>query len=87
MIDESSGDADSLLRPDGAVAVVVRASWPEQVILRATLSTIGDEVRAAKIERTRADFGRAGDFADSALYDANYDRRFRPSAESVRGRE
>ena len=32
---------------DGAVAVVVRASWPKQVVIRATLSTIGAKVRAA----------------------------------------
>jgi precorrin-4/cobalt-precorrin-4 C11-methyltransferase len=76
---------------DGAVAVVVRASWPEQVVLRATLSTIGAKVRAEKIERTALILvGPAlatRDFADSALYDPSYDRRFRPSAEAKRGRE
>ena len=29
----------------------------------------------------------AHDFADSALYSADYDRRFRPSAETGRGRD
>jgi precorrin-4/cobalt-precorrin-4 C11-methyltransferase len=76
---------------DGAVAVVVRASWPEQVILRGTLSTIATQVREAGIERTALILVgpalSAHDFADSALYSANYDRRFRPSAESGRDRD
>jgi precorrin-4/cobalt-precorrin-4 C11-methyltransferase len=76
---------------DGAVAVVVRASWPEQIVIRATLSTIGAKVRAQAIERTALILVgpalAARDFADSALYDPNYDRRFRPSAEAGRGRE
>src|ERR1700748_1034480 len=37
---------------DGAVAVVVRASWPEQVVIRGTLSTIAGQVKDAAIERT-----------------------------------
>jgi precorrin-4/cobalt-precorrin-4 C11-methyltransferase len=76
---------------DGAVAVVVRASWPEQIVIRATLSTIGARVRAEAIERTALILVgptlAAHDFADSALYDTNYDRRFRPSSEAGRGRE
>jgi precorrin-4/cobalt-precorrin-4 C11-methyltransferase len=76
---------------DGTVAVVVRASWPEQVILRGTLSTIANQVREAAIERTALILVgpalSAHDFADSALYSADYDRRFRPSAETGRGRD
>jgi precorrin-4/cobalt-precorrin-4 C11-methyltransferase len=76
---------------DGAVAVVVRASWPEQVVIRGTLSTIAPLVREAAIERTALILVgpalSARDFADSALYDPNYDRRFRPSAEAGRGRK
>jgi precorrin-4/cobalt-precorrin-4 C11-methyltransferase len=76
---------------DGAVAVVVRASWPEQVIIRGTMSTIAAQVRDAAIERTALILVgpalSAHDFADSALYDPNYDRRFRPSAEAGRGRK
>ncbi|MEM6897759.1 MAG: precorrin-4 C(11)-methyltransferase, partial [Pseudomonadota bacterium] len=37
---------------DCPVAVVYRASWPDQVILRGTLSDIREKVRAAKITRT-----------------------------------
>jgi precorrin-4/cobalt-precorrin-4 C11-methyltransferase len=76
---------------DGAVAVVVRASWPEQVILRGTLSTIAGQVRTAAIERMALILVgpalSARDFSNSALYDLNYDRQFRPSAEAGRGRE
>jgi precorrin-4/cobalt-precorrin-4 C11-methyltransferase len=76
---------------DGAVAVVVRASWPEQVVLRGTLSTIAAQVREAAVERTALILVgpalSADDFADSALYSPNYDRRFRPSAETGRGRD
>jgi precorrin-4/cobalt-precorrin-4 C11-methyltransferase len=76
---------------DGAVAVVVRASWPEQVIISGTLSTIVAQVREAAIERTALILVgpalSARDFADSALYSSDYDRRFRPSAETGRARE
>ena len=72
---------------DCPVAVVWRASWPEQRILRGTLSTI-EALVAGSMERTALILvGRAlaGEgFADSSLYAAEYDRRFRPqSAESV----
>ena len=76
---------------EGAVAVVVRASWPEQIVIRGTLSTIAAQVREAAIERTALILVgpalSAHDFADSALYSADYDRRFRPSAETGRGRD
>jgi precorrin-4/cobalt-precorrin-4 C11-methyltransferase len=75
--------------PDGAVAVVVRATWPEQVVIRGTLSTIAAQVREAAIERTALILVgpalSAHDFADSALYRTDYDRRFRPTAETGRG--
>ena len=65
-------------------AVVVRASWPDERILRGTLSDIAGEVRSAKIERTALVLVgpalAAEDFRDSALYDAGYQRRFRGRA-------
>jgi precorrin-4/cobalt-precorrin-4 C11-methyltransferase len=71
--------------------VVVRASWPEQVVIRGTLTTISAQVKEAAIERTALILVgpalSARDFADSALYSADYDRRFRPSAETGRVRE
>ncbi len=66
---------------DCSVAVVWRASWPDQRIVRATLATIADAV-AGSMERTALILvGRvlgAEDFAQSSLYAPGYDRRFRP---------
>lgn len=57
---------------DGPVAVVARASRPDEVILRATLGTIAGEVRAAGVRRSAVIIvGPAlGDpaFCDSHLY-------------------
>ena len=91
VLDEVTATLIPYYGADGAVAVVVRASWPEQVVLRGTLSTIATQVREAAVERTALILVgpalSADDFADSALYSANYDRRFRPSAETGRGRD
>jgi precorrin-4/cobalt-precorrin-4 C11-methyltransferase len=69
---------------DCPAAVVVQASSPAELILRGTLADIAAKVAAAKIERTALIMvGRAlaaEDFRDSALYDADYRRRFRGGA-------
>lgn len=66
---------------DCAVAVVARASWPEQHVVRATLGTIEAALGSQGIDRTAIIFvGRglaAEAFRESALYDASYQRRFR----------
>lgn len=66
---------------DCPVAVVWRASWPDQRIVRGTLATIQAAV-AGSMERTALIVvGRvlaAQDFAESCLYAPGYDRRFRP---------
>jgi precorrin-4/cobalt-precorrin-4 C11-methyltransferase len=66
---------------DCPIAVVVRASWPDQRIVRGTLGDIAGKVAAAAIDRTALIFvGQAlaaEDFRDSALYDPDYRRRFR----------
>ena len=66
---------------DCPVAVVWRASWPDQRIVRATLATVEAAV-AGSMERTALILvGRvlAGEgFGESCLYAPNYDRRFRP---------
>ncbi|MFN4101554.1 MAG: precorrin-4 C(11)-methyltransferase [Pararhodobacter sp.] len=72
---------------DCPVAVVWRASWPEQRIVRGTLGSI-EALVAGSMERTALILvgpALAGEgFAESSLYAAEYDRRFRPqSAESV----
>ncbi len=65
------------------VAVVVRASWPDERVLRGTLADIVGQIAAAPIERTALVLvGRAlaaHDFRESALYDPDYRRRFRGS--------
>jgi len=72
---------------DCPVAVVWRASWPEQRILRGTLASIEAAV-AGSMERTALilvgpALGADG-FEESCLYAGDYDRRFRPqSAASV----
>jgi precorrin-4/cobalt-precorrin-4 C11-methyltransferase len=66
---------------DCPAAVVVQASSPMQRIVRGTLADIAAKVAAEKIERTALILvGRAlaaEYFRDSALYDADYRRRFR----------
>ena len=66
---------------DCPAAVVVRASWPDERIIEATLGTLLGEVANDPPERTALILvGRvlaAEDFRDSALYDANYRRRYR----------
>jgi precorrin-4/cobalt-precorrin-4 C11-methyltransferase len=68
---------------DCPAAVVVRASWPDERIIRGTLGDIAAKAAAEKIERTALIFvGRALDahnFRDSALYAPDYHRRFRPA--------
>ena len=85
----SSGSSSELTPFYGAdcpVAVVVRASWPDQRIVRGTLGDIAAKVAAEPIERTALILvGRAlaaEDFRDSALYDPDYRRRFRGGAAS-----
>jgi precorrin-4/cobalt-precorrin-4 C11-methyltransferase len=69
---------------DCPVAVIVHASSPTQRIVRGTLADIAAQVAAAKIERTALIVvGRAlaaENFRDSALYSADYRRRFRGGA-------
>ena len=66
---------------DCPVAVVWRASWPDERIVRGTLSTIEAAV-ADSMERTALILVGpalgAQDFAESSLYAPDYDRRFRP---------
>lgn len=67
--------------PDCGVAVVYRATWPDEKIVRGTLGTIVAEVAKAPIERTALILvGKVlgtSDFRESALYDPGYQRRFR----------
>ena len=66
---------------DCPVAVVWRASWPDQRIVRATLATLQTAI-GEEMERTALILvGHAlesEDFGESRLYAGDYDRRFRP---------
>lgn len=66
---------------DCPVVVVVRASWPDEAVLRGTLETIAGQVAAEAVERMAIILvGPAlgiEDFRESALYDVGYQRRFR----------
>ena len=66
---------------DCPAAVVARATWPDERIVRGTLGDIAARLTAEPIERTALVLvGRAlaaEGFRDSALYDAEYRRRFR----------
>ena len=73
-----------LIEPYGAdcpVAVVWRASWPDQRVVRATLGTLASSL-GVELERTALIIvGRtlgAQDFDESRLYAIDYDRRYRP---------
>ena len=66
---------------DCPVAVVWRASWPDERVLRGSLATIEAQM-AAEIDRTALILVgptlAAEGFAESRLYAGDYDRRYRP---------
>ena len=74
-----------------AAAIVQRASWPEQVVLRGTLATIAEQAREAGIDKTAMilvgdALRNEGDA--SLLYDAGFShgyRRAQEPGESVAG--
>ncbi len=69
---------------DCPAAVVYRASWPDERVIRGKLESIATDVARQPIDRTALILvGKvlsASDFRDSALYDAAYQRRFRGRA-------
>lgn len=66
---------------DCPVAVVVRASWPDEAVIEGTLATIAAAVRAAKVTRTALILVgrvlRPDGFSDSALYAPDHRHLFR----------
>ncbi len=67
--------------PDCPAAVVARASWPDEEIVRARLAGLVEAMRRARIERTALILVGpalgADDFRESELYNPDYVRRFR----------
>jgi len=71
---------------DCPAVVAYRVGWPDQLILRGTLETIGAQIREAKITRTALIlvgrvFGKR-DFEDSRLYHADHRHILRPKAKA-----
>ena len=64
------------------IAIIYRASWPDERIIEATLGTILATCDHGAIERSAiilvGNTLANASFPESALYDAHYDRRFRP---------
>jgi len=66
--------------PDTPVAVVYKATWPDQRILKGTLSDIASKVKDAKIEKTALTVvGRflGDEYSLSKLYDKNFTTGYR----------
>lgn len=82
-LDRVVADLTPAYGPDCPVAVVWRASWPDQRIIRATLATVRAAVDSG-ISRTALILVgpalEAEGFAESCLYSADYDRRYRPQS-------
>jgi precorrin-4/cobalt-precorrin-4 C11-methyltransferase len=66
------------------VAIVYRASWPDERLVQGSLATIATQVAQNPMERTAMILVgpalRMRDFRESALYDRHYRRRFRGGA-------
>ncbi len=80
-IDRVAAELTPLYGAGCPVAVVFRASWPDERIIRGTLADIEAKLAAQPIERTAIIFVGHGlgasDFTESSLYDPAYQRRFR----------
>ncbi|MET3896834.1 precorrin-4/cobalt-precorrin-4 C11-methyltransferase [Devosia sp. UYZn731] len=80
-LDRVVAELTPLYGADCPVAIVARASWPDERVVRGTLGDIEAKVAADPIERTAIIFVGPGlsseDFRESALYDPDYQRRFR----------
>jgi len=81
-LDHICATLSPLYGEDCPVAVVYRATWPDQQVIRGTLADIRAKVRAAKLTRTALVLvGRVLDahgFRDSALYDPAHAHVLRP---------
>ena len=66
---------------DCPVAIVHKASWPDQVIVTGTLADIAEKAKAAKLNSTSmvlvGPVLTATEFANSKLYDPEFTHRFR----------
>ncbi len=83
MIDELVEELKKGYPGNTPVAVVERASWPDERIIRGTIGNIGDKVKAAGIKKTAMIIvgdvlGRT--YERSKLYDPNFSHEYRGSS-------
>jgi precorrin-4/cobalt-precorrin-4 C11-methyltransferase len=82
-------DLTPLYGADCPVAIVVRASWPDERIIRGTLADIEAQLAQEPVERTALILVGKGldsaDFRESALYSTDYVRRFRSPGGNAEG--
>lgn len=84
MIDEVVEELMKEYSPDTPVAVVQKASWPEEKVVEGRLNDIAKKVKKAEIDRTALIM--VGDFLDSEyarskLYDKNFSHSYRQGEE------
>lgn len=81
VLDKVVEEATPFYGADCPVAVVFRATWPDERLVLGTLATIVAALAAEPMERTAliliGPALAASDFRESSLYDAAYQRRFR----------
>ena len=85
MMDELAATLREEYRPDTPVAVVYKATWEDQKIVRGTLEDIADKVREAGIRKTALTV--VGDFLGdeyelSKLYDKTFTHEFRKGVDA-----
>ena len=81
MIDKVVGELLEGYEEDTPVAVVKKATWDDQEIIRGTLNDIAQKVKDADITKTAmivvGDVLDPGDFTPSKLYDPNFKHEYR----------
>jgi precorrin-4/cobalt-precorrin-4 C11-methyltransferase len=75
---------------DCPAVIAYRVGWPDQILIRGTLSDIRLKARAEKITRTALilvgpALGESQDFVDSALYDPSIPHVLRPKVSTKQG--
>jgi precorrin-4/cobalt-precorrin-4 C11-methyltransferase len=86
-LDKVAAELIPLYGRDCPAAVVARASWEDEEIVRAPLGAIAEATRETPVERTALILVGpalgAEDFRESELYNADYVRRFRGRGEEA----
>ncbi len=80
-LDQVIADLSPAYGADCPVAVVYRASWPDEQIIHATLDTLREAMRDGISRTALILVGRVigtEQFDESCLYSTEYDRRYRP---------